>query len=248
MNRAIYSSVSGGMAALARLDAVAQNLANVNTAGYKGERVIFRVRPLDETAGGSTDPILRQTGAQVDEVGSFRDFSQGAVRASGNPLDVAIVGDGFFTVATPRGERYTRQGSFALDGEGNLVTQHGDRVQGDGGDIRLGTGKIAIGDDGTVSLDGNPVGRLKVVGFGEHPQLLAEGNALFAPASGATAAPLDAGEVRLQPESIEAANVDAVSSMIELVDVTRGFETYMRAIERLDAITSRAINEVGRVG
>ena len=257
MNRAIYSSTSGGMAALARLDSVAQNLANVNTAGYKAERVIFRVRPLDDTSGGSTDPIVRETGAQVDQVATVRDFSQGAVRNSGNPLDVAITGDGFFTVNTPRGERYTRQGNFSLDAEGFLVTAHGERVQGDGGDIQLGsssgtgtgkgTGTAAIGEDGTVSLDGAPVGRLKVVSFGDKPQLVAEGNSLFAPARGAAANPLDATATHLAPESVEAANVDAVSGMIELVDVTRGFETYMRAIERLDGITSRAINEVGRV-
>jgi flagellar basal-body rod protein FlgG len=248
MNRAIYTAASGGMAALARLDAVAQNLANANTAGYKAERVLFRVRPLDETAAGAGDPILAETAAQVAEVATVRDFSQGPVRASGNPLDVAITGEGFFVVATPRGERYTRQGNFTLDRDGALVTAGGDRVQGEGGDIRLGTGTPAIGDDGTVSVDGAPVGRLKLVGFGEDPALVAEGSSLFAPAPGAAAVPLDPAAVRLAPEALEGANVDAVAGMIELVDVTRGFETYMRAIESLDGLMARAIDEVGRIG
>jgi flagellar basal body rod protein FlgG len=249
MNRAVYTAASGGMAALARLDAVAQNLANVGTIGYKGERVLFRVRPLDETAAaGAPQPIIDRTAAQVAEVATIRDFAQGPVRTSGNALDAAITGEGFFVVATPRGERYTRQGNFSLDREGFLVTQHGERVQGDGGDIRVGEGTVAIGEDGTVSVDGGSVGRLKLVGFGDAPALIAEGSSLFAAARGAVPVPLDTTAGRLVPEAIEGANVDAVTGMIELVDVSRGFETYMRAIERLDAIAARAINEVGRVG
>lgn len=247
MNRAVYSSLSGAIAALDRLDAVAQNLANVNTIGYKGSRVIFEVRPPDETAPGATDRIVRDTSAQVVEVATVRDFSQGPVRASGNPLDVAITGDGFFAVATPQGERYTRQGNFTLDKEGYLVTAGGERVQGDGGDIRIGTGDVTIGEDGTVTVDKAKVGRLNLVGFGDHPNLIPEGSSLYAAGPNDVAAPIPAEQVRVQSEAIEGANVDAVSSMIELVDVTRGFETYMRAVERLDQLAQRAINEVGRV-
>jgi flagellar basal-body rod protein FlgF len=247
MNRAIYSNLSGAIAALDRLDAVAQNLANVNTVGYKGTRVIFEVRPPDETTPGTSDPVLRDTSAQVVEVGTVRDFSQGPVRPSGNPLDVAITGEGFFAVATPRGERYTRQGNFSLDKDGYLVTAGGDRVQGDGGDIRIGTGDVTIGEDGTVTVDKAQVGRLKLVGFGDHPNLVPEGASVYAPGPNDVAAPLPAEQVRVQSEAVEGANVDAVSSMIELVDVTRGFETYMRAVERLDQLAERAINDVGRV-
>jgi len=250
MNRTIYTVASGGMASLARLEAVSQNLANANTAGYKAGRLVFQVRPLsreDDPSGISLDPVLGRTAAQVAEVASVRDFAQGAVRSSGNPLDVAISGEGFFAVATPRGERYTRQGSFALDGEGYLVTQHGERVQGDGGDIAVGGGDIAIGDDGSITSDGLAVGRIKVVSFGPKPALVPEGAALFAPVRGATATPVDATAVRLQPAAVEASNVDAVASMVELVEVSRGFESYMRAMQRLDEVAQRSINEVGKV-
>jgi flagellar basal-body rod protein FlgF len=247
MNRAVYTVTSGGIAALGRLEAVAQNLANVSTAGYKAERLVFRVRPLEPEGAARLDPVLSRTAAQVVEVATVRDFSQGSIRSSGNPLDVAIAGEGFFVVSTPRGERYTRQGSFTRDGEGYLVTGHGERVQGESGDLQLGIGDVAIGEDGTIAVDGINSGRLKMVGFGEHPALQPEGATLFTPAPGAAPTPLDAAQVHLHPGALEAANVDAVAGMIELVDVSRGFETYMHAMRRLDEVAQHAINDVGRV-
>jgi flagellar basal-body rod protein FlgF len=247
MNRAVYTVTSGGIAALGRLEAVAQNLANVSTAGYKAQRLIFRVRPLELEGQPRLDPILSRTTAQVVEVATVRDFSQGPIRQSGNPLDVAIGGDGFFVVSTPRGERYTRQGSFTRDGEGYLVTEHGERVQGESGDIQVGIGDPAIGEDGTVAVDGVAAGRLKLVTFGEHPALTPEGATLFVPAPGVTPTPLDATEVHLHPGALEGANVDPTAGMIELVDVSRGFETYMHAMHRLDEVVQHAITDVGRV-
>jgi flagellar basal-body rod protein FlgG len=249
MNRAIYTAASGGLAALARLEAVTQNMANVQTAGFKAERVVFRVRPLGESAPAELDPELGRTAAQVAQVATIRDFSQGPVRRTDNPLDVAITGDGFFVVTTARGERYTRQGTFSLDAEGYLVTQHGERVQGENGsDLRIGSGDVSIGADGGVTVDGASVGRLRLVSFGDQPALLAEGAALFKPAPGATPTPLDATAVQVQGGAIEGANVDAVAGMVELVDVSRGFEAYMHTMEKIDGITQRSINEVGRVG
>ena len=247
MNRAVYAVTSGGLAAEARLEAVAQNLANLGTAGYKAERLVFRVRPLDGGPAVEIDPVLGRTAAQVVETATVRDFSQGPVRPSGNPLDAAILGEGFFAVATPRGERYTRAGSFTRDGDGYLVTQHGERVQGEQGDLQLGVGEAAIGGDGTVVVDGARVGRLKVVGFGAEPALLPEGATLFAPVPGTAATPLDASAVQLEGGALEGANVDAVTGMIELVDVARGFEAYMHAMQRLDEVAQRSINDVGRV-
>jgi flagellar basal-body rod protein FlgF len=247
MNRAVYTVTSGGIAALGRLEAVSQNLANISTAGYKAERLVFRVRPLEPDGAARLDPVLSRTAAQVVEVATIRDFSQGPVRPSGNPLDVAIGGEGFFVVSTARGDRYTRQGTFTRDGEGYLVTQHGERVQGESGDIPVGIGDAAIGEDGTIAVDGVSAGRLKMVTFGAHPALQPEGATLFVPAPGVTPTPLDATEVRLHPGAIEGANVDAAAGMIELIDVSRGFETYMHAMRRLDEVAQHAINEVGRV-
>ncbi len=247
MNRAVYTITSGGIAALDRLEMVSQNLANASTAGYKASRLVFRVRPLEPDGPERLDPVLSRSAAQVVEVATVRDFSQGPIRTSGNPLDVAIAGDGFFTVSTPRGERYTRAGSFSRDGDGYLVTERGERVQSDTGDIQLGVGDATIGEDGTIALDGVAAGRLRVVTFGPHPALVAEGSTLFAPAPGVTPTTLDASQVRLHPGALEGANVDAVAGMVELVDVSRGFETYMHAMHQLDEVVQRAISDVGRV-
>ena len=248
MNRGIYTVASGGLAAQARLEAVTQNLANVGTPGYKADRVLFRVKPLTHTAvEPGLDPVLDRTAAQVSEVATTRDFGQGPIRVSGNPLDVAIEGNGFFAVATARGERYTRAGNFMLDGDGYLVTSQGERVQGENGDLRLPTGDVAIGEDGRVRVDGAEVGRLKLVGFGDPPAVVPEGATLFAPAPKAFPAPLDPNDVHLRPGALEGANLDAVAGMVELVDVARGYESYMRALQRLDQITQRSIDEVGRV-
>lgn len=248
MTRGIYTIASGGVAALARLDAATQNLANVNTAGYKGDRIAFALKPLTAGPRATVDPVLGRTAAQIVEASDVRDFSQGPVRTTGNALDVAIQGDGFFVAQTAHGPRYTRQGTFQRDGEGYLVTGGGERVQGDSGDIRLGTGEVAIGEDGSVNVDGASVGTLKVVSFGDNPALVPEGSGLFAAAPGAVPKPLDPGQATLVPGAVEGANVDAVRGMIELVDVSRAFESYMHAMSRLDEITQRSINDVGRVG
>lgn len=250
MTRGLYAAASGAVAALLRLDAVSQNLANVNTAGYKGARPVFSVKgdgDVPPDPGAAVSPERQLGVAQVQEASMQRDFSPGPVRRSGNALDVAIEGPGFFAVATPRGERYTRQGSFALDGDGYLVTEHGERVQGEQGDLRIG-GEPLIAEDGQVSTaDGGSVGKLKIVGFGDKPALVAEGDSLFAPTPGVVATPIKESDVRLEQGAIEASNVDAVRSLMELVEVSRGFESYMKALQRFDEIGQRSINDVGRV-
>jgi flagellar basal-body rod protein FlgG len=248
MTRGIYTVASGGVAALERLQAVSQNLANVNTAGYRAERIVFQVQPLAGGPRGAIDSVLGRTSQQVVAAETVRDFSPGPIHETGNPLDVALSGDGFFVVNTARGERYTRQGSFSLDGQGYLVTARGDRVQGDGGDINIGEHDIRIGEDGSIFADDQPVGRLKVVGFGDKPALVPEGDALFAPANPqVTPTTLDTAQVQIAQAHLEGANVNAVAGLEELVEVQRGYESYMHALKRLDELVGRSINEVGRV-
>ena len=250
MNRGVYTIASGGLAAQARLEAVAQNLANGNTVGYKAQRVAFDVRPLVNFPRPVVDRIAAETVPQLVGIEQTRDFSPGPLTTTGNPLDVAVTGRGFFAVATAAGERYTRQGTFAVDAEGFLVTARGDRVRGDGGDLALGRGggDVVIAGDGTVSVDGGRVGRLRVVDFGDEPALVGEGEALFAAPPGTTGTPLEPADVELQQGVLERANVDVVSGLVELIDVARGYESYMKAIQRLDEVAKRSIEDVGRVG
>jgi len=248
MTPSLWTVASGAVAALGRLDAAAQNLANVNTTGYKAERPVFRLRSDVGAPTDPADPVARHLGGPVVEIERRRDFGQGSIHETGDPLDVAIEGDGFFVVNTPNGERYTRAGQFEVDDEGFLATPDGHRVQGDG-DLRIGNGTPAIAADGSITVDGAPVGTLKIVSFGDKPALVPEGAGLYAPASRSVVpTPLDARDVTVTQGALEAANVDAVSGLVELVDVSRGYEQYMKAIERMDQLTQRSINEVGRVG
>ena len=249
MNRGIFTITSGALGALARLDAAAQNLANINTAGYKAERPEFRLREQDPNPKGDLGQILGRTGGAVTEIERVRDFSQGPIQQTGNPLDVAITGEGFFAVNTTHGERYTRQGTFTLDGSGFLTTASGDRVQGTGGDLQLQGATIVVASDGTVTVDGKNTGQLKLVSFGKIPKLVPEGSGLFKPADDSVKpTPLDEGSGELAQGAIEGSNLDAITGMVELIDVSRGYEQYMKALERLDSLTAKSISEVGRVG
>jgi flagellar basal body rod protein FlgG len=240
-----YIAASGGMAALARLEAVAHNLANVNTAGYKAERPVFRLR--QDVEAPSIEPLRMTAGAQVVQADTVFDFSPGPIQATGNPLDVAIPGREFFAVRTDAGERYTRQGIFRLDPEGYLVTASGQRVQGANGDLRLPPGQVQIAEDGAILVDGIEAGRLKLVRFSDPPPLVPQGDALFVPKPGAAGAPVPQDDVHLDPGSIEGSNVSAVGALIELVDVSRSFESYMRALQQMDQVAGHAIDDVGKV-
>lgn len=247
MNRGIFTVTSGAVAALARLDAASQNLANINTAGYKAERPEFRISEPQIPPRFGVRQVQGQVGGPVIEVERARDFSQGPIQQTSNPLDLAITGDAFFAVNTPQGERYTRQGTFVLDREGYLATADGNRVQGDGGELRLEGNVVVVGADGAVQVDGRNAGQLKLVSFGDKPPLVPEGAGLFKLAPGAPQASA-ATNVEITQGAIEGSNLDAVSGLVELVDVARGYEQYMKAIERLDQLTQKAISDVGRVG
>lgn len=251
MTRGLYTLASGGLALEMQLDAVTQNVANANTAGYKAERFVVESMPLLNAPPPVDDPVLLELVPQVVTGQQLRDFSPGPTTTTGNPLDVAIGNEhAFFAVGTPRGERYTRQGTFGLDDEGFLVTGLGERVQGTSGDIRVDQtdGPLVIADDGTLWVDNVRIDRLRLVDFGPNPRLTPEGEALYVAAPGVLGRDLEAEDVSVTQGAIERANFDAVKGVTTMVEIARGYESYMRAISRLDEITRRTIDEVGRVG
>jgi flagellar basal-body rod protein FlgG len=247
MNRGIYEIASAAVATQMKLDVVAQNLANAKTIGYKSADVAFSSQLLQNfpLATPSPDPITDALTPEVVDAQQVVDWTTGPITTTGNPLDVAIEGEGFFVVNTPLGERYTRQGAFRLDREGYLTTFDGNRVQGSRGDIRVGEGRVSIAQDGSVAVDNKVQDQLKLVVFGNAATLVQTGGGMF---SGSNPTPLDPAEKRLVTGSLEEANVNAVSGLVALVDVTRAYESYMRAIHRLDEVAKKAIDEVGRVG
>jgi flagellar basal-body rod protein FlgF len=241
MDAGIFSAVSGSMAAQTRLDALANNLANANTPGFKAERVLQRAEKAGEIAPPPTavpTPVTREF-VQTD-------FTQGPVNQSGNPLDVALAGEGFFVLKTERGERLTRSGNFTIDAEGYLATSDGSRVQGTSGDISIPESPVVIASDGSVRAGEQRVGQLRVVTVEKVEGLLRENGTRFAPGA---QVPADApvGSVRIIQGAVEGANLSPVEGLVSLIETVRGFETYMRAAERLDQVTAKAIAEVGRV-
>lgn len=240
MDAGIYSAMSGSTAAQTRLDALANNLANASTAGFKAERVLQRAERAGDVA-----PALNSVPTPITRERVVTDFSQGPVNSSGNPLDVALAGDGFFVVRTPLGDRLTRSGNFTVDAGGYLAAADGSRIQGTSGDITIPTGTVAIGADGSVRVGDQRVGQLRVVTVEDPTQLVRESGTRFAAGDQALndVAPT---KLHVVQGAVEGANLAPVAGLVALIETVRGFETYMRAAERLDQVTQKAINEVGR--
>jgi flagellar basal-body rod protein FlgF len=241
MDAGIFSAVSGSLAAQTRLDALANNLANASTAGFKAERVLQRAERAGEIAPPPTAVPTPVTREHV-----VTDFTQGPINQSGNPLDVALAGEGFLVVQTDRGERLTRSGNFTIDSQGYLATTDGSRVQGTSGDISIPESPVVIASDGSVRAGEQRVGQLRIVTVEDVDGLLRENGTRFAPGA---QVPVDApiGSVRVVQGAVEGANLSPVEGLVSLIETVRGFETYMRAAERLDQVTAKAIAEVGRV-
>jgi flagellar basal-body rod protein FlgF len=181
--------------------------------------------------------------------GGTTDFTAGVFRETGRPLDVALDGDGFLVVQTPRGERYTRAGALTMDASGQLVTQRGEIVVGDNGPItiRQGKGDLGIGADGSVSMDGKPVGKLKVVRFDDtRAALTKEGDSLFMPTG--KAQPQDANNTRVVQGVLESSNVNAVTEMATMMHNSREFDSLQRSITlMMNDIGRKVATEIGRI-
>ena len=249
MTGALYAVVSGWLSAMERLEITTNNLANINTAGFKAQQLLVEaLEPGAIQTTGGYGSLVSTPGGTVPAIAytTITDTSQGSVRESGNPLDVAISGPGFFAIGTPNGERYTRQGQFHLSPTGVLQGPGGYPVLGQNGEeIRLPPGRIDIDASGGVSIDDAPVARLRLVRFDAPERLVPEGAALYAAPADGVPADVDAGETQLVPGSIELANVDAVQGLLELIDVARGYEAYMQAMRQVDGTIETAIAQGG---
>ncbi len=245
MSGGIYLAAAGALNQQLRLEMLANNVANINTIGFKAEKSVFRVEaaPPQTTfeASGDLTQLLSPYAAPFTTI---IDFSQGAIRQTGNPLDLALDGSGFFVVQTPDGLQYTRQGSFSLDEAGVLVTPDGHPVLGDGGVVTLERGTIEIDSQGAVIVDGEEVDRLQVVDFPNAGDLTKVGSGRFATVDGAV--PEAPPENWLVHQGyLESANVNPVQAMTEMIETSRAFEAYQKVIQSADEATSSSINDVG---
>jgi len=245
MNSGMYAALTGNIAAMQKLDILANNLANVNTTGYKRDR--FQFESILGTVNNPTANAAPLTAAPVhSNLIQQTDFSAGGVQQTKNTLDFAIDGSGFFVVETPEGRRYTRQGNFHLDQTGRLVTADGHSVMG-GGPITISGGRVDVDGEGKIFVDGGQVGTLDIVDFPKPYQLEKVGSALFAPTN-AQAAPQPASTASVVKQGfLENSNVSAVLEMVQLIETARYFDSCSKAVKTYDDMATRAVNELGRV-
>lgn len=257
MSGGIYMAASGALAYEKRLQIISNNLANASTVGYKMDHGQFQfIDPADLPSSFVPDsPEVSTSQAQSFwfQFSSYTDFSHGSLKNTGNDFDLALIGDGFFCVQKPDGVHYTRKGDFTLNDEGVLVTRNGYPVLGDGGEITVDASaaayehkKFAVDEDGNVSVDGQQVGRLRIVEFPETGSLMKMGDTLFKPADN-TPPPQEAEDYKVSQGFVELSNVDVVKMMTEMIEVLRGYESYQKVIRSADEATARSINEVGKV-
>jgi flagellar basal-body rod protein FlgG len=239
----LYLSASGAIARLQDLEVVANNLANVDTAGFKRDEPVFRSvleAALRAPDGEETTGAAGQ--AYVDTHAVSTNYSAGPVSTTGAPLDAAIDGDGFFEIQTPDGLRYTRAGSFLITRDQEVSTPNGFPVMGEGGAITVGSRPVQIQPSGDIVDDaGEVLGTLKIVNFERLDQLRKTGFNLFE-------APIEAGigapdEVRLTPGSVERSNVIPVQELAAMVIIQRLFDISMQAIQKDDSTTQQLLKE-----
>ncbi len=258
MNSGMYSALSGNLSAMNRLDVITNNLANVNTNGFKRDRLAFESvlagnnNPPAVPPGSTADPVLLKARMTTD-------FSEGSLIQTGNPLDIAIQGNGFFVVRTPEGVAYTRQGNFRLTETGELVTSEGYPVLSKSGEspeegqpitintVPPGGGRPVVDSEGNITVNATQVARLALYDFPKPYTLKKTAGSMFVPENPEAETVAPEGPVTVTQGAIEKSNVDSIAEMVQMVEASRFFETCQRVIRGFDDMAAKAINDLGRV-
>jgi len=244
VENAAYVALSRQMTLRRQLDVVANNIANANTTGFKVEQLMVET----EIGAKARNDAIRPGASFVLDRGLGRDFGQGALQQTGRALDFAVDGEGaFFKIADATGEAYTRDGAFTVDPTGKLVTKAGDAVQGDGGDIILDPklGEISVAQDGTISQNGQLVGRLSLVRFDALGALSKDGDGLYRNRS--NAAPIEATGVQIRQGMLEGSNVNSLTQITDMIKISRAYEQATKIIEQTNDLSRRSVERLGRV-
>ncbi len=238
MLKGLFVSKAGMLAQQRRLEVAANNLANANTLGFKRTLISFTKMlgaMLDETTDENRVPGKTAI-----------DFSNGTLKKTGNPLDVAIQGDGFFVLQGPEGEVFTRNGNFTLNEQGELVSQNGWPVLTSQGVIQITNGEeVAINQSGEILVNGKVVGTLRIAIFNNPETLQPLNNSLFT-AANSYYRELDPSEILVQPGHLETSNVNPLSEMIALIDINRNFELAQKSAKAQDESLGQLFNRAGR--
>jgi flagellar basal-body rod protein FlgG len=228
-------SGSGALRQERRFQLISQNLSNVQTAGYKKDVPVFST-----LFAGRLDFFENQKSE-----GSAISFQQGSIEKTGNPLDLAIDGEGFFKVMTPNGVRYTRAGHFKLDREQRLTNANGFPVLGRNGEIKLNGKEIVAERDGTIKVDGAEANKIALVTFNDLTRLNKEGNNLLRSATSDGEREVDSASVF--QGYLEQSNVNSIEEMVRLIDAIRTYESCLKMLQSRDELNGKVVNELGRV-
>jgi flagellar basal-body rod protein FlgG len=245
----------------AKVDSISSNLNNASTPGFKKEEIIVQSFPEQlliqqggpQRKGGVTLQNLPQAigtmGSGVLLAETVIDHTQGDVQETGNDTDIMINGPGFFTVQAPTSEDperacYTRSGSFKVDQDGYLADAGGNRILGEAGEIRVGSGRFIVTTDGTVEINGAVVDKLRLVEFDDLKSLVKEGEGMFAAPQGSEH---QAELTTVSQGSLEMSNVNVAEEMVSLVSAMRTYEASQRVIQTYDEILSKSASQVGTI-
>jgi flagellar basal-body rod protein FlgF len=240
MNRGIYATATGMLTSQQWMDTIANNLANASTIGYKRDSLNFDEAMLRELAVNSQS--IGSIGAGPIAPRTYTIFAQGSIQETGNPLDIAILGEkGLFGVQVNGQRMYTRDGSFQVNENGILVTKSGHPVLDvQGNTIQLPEGKIKVAEDGNITVNDEPVGQIGIFDAvrGNSTELgftKVGGNLYIANL------PVDLASVAVRSGALESSNVDPVESMVQMISLSRAFEMAQRSIQQQDELNQRLI-------
>lgn len=223
---------------ISRLNCVTHNIANVNTPGFKAERFHFLKTSSDEVG------VNKGRAAQIPK--TTIDYSRGIMQKTGNVLDLAIDGNGFFAVQTKTDVAYTKDGRFTLNKDSELVTQSGDYVLGKGGNIAINGNNVQINRDGVITVDGDEVDALKIVSFREPSALVKINTGLYRNPDNLA----DAKEEEntwVQSGHLELSNVQTIREMVEMINIQRTFESYQKVIQTISEQDKSSTSRIGRL-
>jgi flagellar basal-body rod protein FlgF len=253
MENMLLVGLSRQMTLERQLDVVANNVANVNTNGFKADKPLFE----EYLASSAHEDLFQRPDRRVSFVqdrGTFRDLSQGPTQETKNPLDIAIDGNAYLVVQTPAGERYTRDGGLTIDAQGQLVTASGNAVLGTSGPIifqpgdkQIGInveGEISVMQSGSTNAD-SLRGKLRLVSFAQAQRLLKEGSNLYSAGEGA--APQADTTAKVHQGYIEKSNVNSVLEMSHLVEVTRAYAQMATLLQGQSDLHKSAIEKLADV-
>lgn len=226
MSSGYYAACTGLMSRTQALDTIANNVANVSTVGFRASHNVFSSM-LAATPDSSLSVLNQDANDYGVLSGTQLDNSQGALTRTGNDLDLAVEGPGYFSVQTASGTAYTRNGNFRVSPQGQLITSAGDPVLGENGPIMVVGEPVSISTDGTISVNGAISGRIRLVEFASTVQMQSAGGTYYTAPTGTTTA---ASKSQVRQGMIENSNVNPVTSAVELITAQREVETMRRVL------------------